>query len=302
MLGQRVHAAARALADAYDSGGRQRTGAEESTAFSGSLARSFPLFPCSHSRRTPRRQAKDDEAFETNPARRELRAVSVDLEAFGRDRRHLGVRRALLRAAYYRANAFTSLYAYRLAVLAPDSVKPGLLDHGTAYSIRPLGEDELETFSRDPSNRLPPEFVAEGLAREDICIAVLDRDELASFSWYTERPTVLEDGATVHFSARTVYAFHGYTKPAYRGQHLLGLGNASATRFFAARGREAILGLTDWANYASLSSLRRTGFKTSGVALRLGRSPHPRFWVSPGCRRYGLRLESGGRRAYAQPR
>ena len=227
--------------------------------------------------------------------------MSVDLEAFARDRQHLGVRRAFLRAAYYRLSGRTSLSVYRIVVLTLDSVNRELLERETPYSIRPLGVDELEVFSADPANQLPPEFVALSAETKDVCIGVLDGDELASFGWYSERPTVVEDGSTIHFCPSRVYMFHGHTKPEYRGRNLHGLGLARAVQIFDERGYAGVLSLADWANYASLISAYRSGFRNCGVALRFGRGARPWFWASPGCRRYGVRFERGGARLYGAP-
>jgi len=225
--------------------------------------------------------------------------MGFDRKAFRKDALHLGNRRALLRAAYYRASAVTSIYAYRLVVLTPDAVRRPVADLLSVFSIRPLNVDELASFSRDSANLLSPELVAQGEARGDTCIGVLDGSELASFCWYSQQPTVLEDGTTVHFPRHHAYAFHGYTKPAYRGKDLLGHGLTIGSPYFAEHGVNELIGLVDWANYASLASVFRTGFQTRGFAMRWERGGRSSYWTSPGCRRLGVQLQAGGERSYA---
>ena len=55
------------------------------------------------------------------------------------------------------------------------------------------------------------------------------------------------------------------------------------------------------ANFASLSSAYRSGFRDCGFLLRFGRGQRGLRWVSPGCRRYGVSLGRGGVRHYGAP-
>jgi len=225
--------------------------------------------------------------------------MALDLDAFRRDRSHLGARRALARALYYRASALTAVAAYRLIALRPETLNTRLLAVPAGLEVRPLETAELERFSRDPANHLPAAFVAEAAERGDLCMAVLDDAELAGFGWYARRPTVVEDGFAVHFDPDLPYMFHGYTRPAYRGRNLHGLGLAHALRWHVARGARAIVSLADWANYASLVSARRAGFRDIGIGLRAGRGRDAWLWTSPGARRWGLRFAPAGERLYA---
>jgi hypothetical protein len=206
------------------------------------------------------------------------------------------------RAAYYRVAALTSARAYRILVLTAEIVNRELLGRETSYTIRLLSPDEVLDFSDDPDNLLPPAFVAETAAKGDWCVGVLDGDGLASYGWYSSRPTVVDRDMTIHFSADYVYMYHGYTRPSYRGLNLHGLGLARAPALFSERGYAGVVTLADWANYASVRSAYRTGFSRVGAVVGLGRGPRAKFLVSRGCRPYGVSVEATGARLYEETR
>jgi len=222
----------------------------------------------------------------------------MNLKAFLTDHRHLGLFRASLRSLYYRVSAVTSLHVYRLCAVDMESVNRELLVRPMTYACRMLEADELKTLALDPANRIPPAFLTEALAKGDLCYGILDGDVLASYGWYSPSATTVEDWMTFHFNSQYLYMYHGYTKPEYRGQNLHGIGLVRALETACSLGYTGVVSLAEMVNYASLRSAYRSGYFNCGVAIKLGKGSRTRLWVTPGGRRFGIRMESAGKLLY----
>lgn len=217
----------------------------------------------------------------------------MDVAAFRSDARHLGLLRAGVRAAYYRARGGTGLRVFRYLYLVPEHLNRELLQRPTRYECRLLESDEVARFALEPDNRLNPAGAARETARGAVCYGILDGTELASFGWYSNAPTSVEGALTVHFDPRYLYMFHGYTKPAYRGEQLHGIGLARALETLCARGWAGFVTLAERVNFTSLVSAHRVGFRDCGTAVAVGRGARMRVWETAAPRRFGLRLSPG---------
>lgn len=141
------------------------------------------------------------------------------------------------------------------------------------------------------ANEMSAVFVDWALHRGDECFALFDRGEVASFGWYSTRPTPIEDDLIMHFDPAWVYAYKGYTLPAYRGKRLHSAGKRMALAAFTQRGARGLVSYVESNNFRSLRSTRRVGYRVFGdlyVVRALGRV---HAWSTPGCRPYGFRLE-----------
>jgi hypothetical protein len=151
--------------------------------------------------------------------------------------------------------------------------------------------DELARWQGEARHQLDPEFLQQALAREDRCFAITYGQTLASYGWYSQRPTAISTDLILHFNPAWVYMFKGYTLPEYRGMRLHAIGMAHALDAHVREGARGILSYVESNNFASLRSCYRMGYEPLGtiVACRTPRKTH--LFASRGCRRYGLRLE-----------
>ncbi|MDB4995287.1 MAG: Acetyltransferase family, partial [Myxococcaceae bacterium] len=136
------------------------------------------------------------------------------------------------------------------------------------------------------------EMIRKSLADGDCCYGILDGDTLASYGWYSKRPTMMTDDLRFHFDPDYVYMFKGFTLPAYRGKRLHAIGMARALAAYAELGSKGILSYVESNNFASLRSCRRMGYDDIGtiVISKLG-GRHYSF-ETPRCRDYALRVDS----------
>jgi hypothetical protein len=216
----------------------------------------------------------------------------MDLDAFAADRRHLGLLRAVVSAGYHRAHRTSGLRLYRFLTLEPAGVNQDLLTRGVPYECRILEDTEIRDLSRDPENQMSGRFVDRILAKRDVCYGILDGGVLASIGWYSNAPTTVQKSVTIRFDPRYLYMYGGYTRPAYRGRNLHGIGLARACEALCARGYQGFVTVAERFNFASLVSAHRVGFRDCGLAAVIGLGGRMRIWQTRTPERYALRLEA----------
>ena len=196
--------------------------------------------------------------------------------------RRFGVTRTAASALLESANKFIRLRVLRLIELHPAWIDPAAEQPDTQYRCRFLERHEILAHARDPENPLPEEFLNTSLEKRDQCFGILDGDMLVSFGWYSTRPTRIGRDKLFRFPRRYVYMFHGYTRPAYRGQRLHSLGIARATRIFAAEGHAGVVSMLDASNWASRASAYGLGFRPIGTIVEVGIRRWLKYFVSRG--------------------
>ena len=92
----------------------------------------------------------------------------------------------------------------------------------------------------------------------------MDGDFLASYGWYSTKPTAISDELNLHFDPQWVYMYKGYTHPSYRGQRLHAIGMAKALEAFSEEGYKGLISYVATNNYASLKSVYRMGYRNIG--------------------------------------
>ena len=217
------------------------------------------------------------------PLTNALRRVVHTWRAFGPS--------AALHEARHRAiNRVTPFFIFECARLLPCDVNPQFLDAGSYRAGFARPDEMLAVASAE--NDLPADFVAEAFDRGDECFAIHDGDRLASYRWFTRRPTPLRANLVIHFDPGWRYAYKGFTHPDYRGKRLHGIGLTLAARTYAAAGERGILSCVQSTNFPSLRSRQRTGQQIVGKIYMLRLGPRWLTWSTPGCRPYGFRMES----------
>ena len=185
-----------------------------------------------------------------------------------------------------------------------DAVDHTFLGLDPPYEGGFLDAAALERYAGRPEYDLPESFLHRALGTHDECFAIWAGDELAAYGWYSTRANYFSDELTLHFDPHWVYMYRGYTNPAHRGRRLHAIGMTRALAEYRRRGFKGLVSCVEASNVASLRSVHRMGYRHFGTMyairpgrlLGLGRTGRPVLdapiaWCTPGCRRFGFKLE-----------
>ncbi|HXS51495.1 MAG TPA: hypothetical protein VN782_03105 [Usitatibacter sp.] len=176
-----------------------------------------------------------------------------------------------------------------MTVRLVDVRDPGLFD-AAGYEAGFAGAQALLPFA-GAAHEFSEPFLRRAFARGDRCYALFDRGRLASYGWYSTRPTSIDEHFELHFDSRYCYMYKGFTAPAYRGRRLHAIGMCRALAAVSDEGRLGLISYVYSNNFASLRSVERMGYRIFGTvyALRVGSmlATH----ATARCREYGFRLE-----------
>ncbi len=196
--------------------------------------------------------------------------------------------RALNRLVYFRV-----LRAVRIET--PD---PRALERRPEYDYGFLGRGLILAFALDPQYEMSERFLGEVLAKGDRCYGIVHGEVLASYGWYSTKPTVaLTEDLEVSFDPAYVYMYKGFTHEAYRGQRLHAAGMAQALQEYRAAGSKGIVSYVESNNFTSLKSCYRMGYVAFGRVVVLRARGRYFIGASPGCRQRGFDVAPLGRTA-----
>src|SRR5579885_3210261 len=168
---------------------------------------------------------------------------------------------------------------------------PAEIERLRNYSMQFLDDSEVLRIANRPECRragMSEAFAPAALAEKHKCMAHREGDFVAHFSWYSRKsPTRINDAWTMHFNEACVYIYFVHTDPRYRGQKLLPFAVKTAA---CESGAEFALAFVESANYSSLNSFYKMGFRDFArirVARVFGR---PLMLHGKGCGRFGFRV------------
>lgn len=192
---------------------------------------------------------------------------------------------------YYQSiNRFTFFKVLQAMSVTMDTLDPQFLIGDDKYTYKFLTESELREFSKDPKYQMSKNFLDLALAKKDFCFAVLDQGVLASFGWYSKKPTNINNDLILSFKDSYVYMYKGYTSEDYRGQRLHAIGMAKALEAFSKKGFEGLISYVECNNFSSLKSVYRMGYQNIG-RLTVAKIPGKYFITrDEECRRYEFNL------------
>jgi len=212
---------------------------------------------------------------------------------------HHGITPTLFSLAYRGTNKLTTALVLKGITLSPDHVAPEFLEGVDERDERWrfLSRDELEQFGAAlPELCLDRDFIAEAIDRGDRCYGFVVDGTLATYGWYSTRPTPMEPrllpGLMGQFNSSYVYFYKAFTAPAYRGMHLHGIGMARAMKVYVEAGSSAIISYVEAINHAALKSCKRIGCRDFGTVLILKVGSRYLTHATSGCRHYGIQLNT----------
>ena len=190
-----------------------------------------------------------------------------------------------------------------LSCLYIERPDPRFLRLDPQYEIGFMSASDLFRYASQPEYELTEQYVDREFALGHRCLAITQGEVLASYGWYSTRPTAFSDELRVHFRKPWVYMHKGFTHPAHRGRRLHATGMTVALSRYRAAGFRGLVSIVDAHNAPSLASCARMGYRAFGTiyTVRLGRLlglRHPPgllgytiVLATPGCRAFGFHLE-----------
>jgi hypothetical protein len=181
-----------------------------------------------------------------------------------------------------------------LDVLAIEQADPKFTKLDARYEHGFLDADTLGRFARDPVYDLPPAALDALLAKGDRCYGILEGDTLASYGWYSTKPTAIGGDLVLRFDRWYVYMYKGFTHPAHRGKRLHAMGMTLALTRLRAEGVAGIVSYVDATNLSSLRSCYRMGYRDIGTICLAKVGARWLIGTSGGCAHYGVAVEPAG--------
>ncbi|MFB3926724.1 MAG: GNAT family acetyltransferase [Syntrophales bacterium] len=154
-----------------------------------------------------------------------------------------------------------------------------------------LNTAEIIDYARDPSLDMDELFLNEAFLKGDRCYAALNGDDLASYGWYSNKPTLIENDLMITYDRKYIYMYKGFTREKYRGLRLHGIGKAKALVRFCGWGYGGIISYVEFTNFDSRKSVYRIGARRAGTLwiVKIG----GRYFIhsSGECDRYRVSLK-----------
>jgi hypothetical protein len=202
-----------------------------------------------------------------------------------------GVSATLYDLAYHTVNIVADFRVLRGMTVRPSDVNDSILFEAPGFHGRFILSDELARTYQG-AHELSSDFLREASVRGDRCYALFDGDALASYGWYSEKPSPIDDHFVLHFDPAYTYMYKGYTLPAYRGRRLHAVGMCRALRVFAGESKTGLISYVEANNFASLRSVARMGYRVFGNVYLLRAANRAFTFATRSCRNYGFWVES----------
>lgn len=207
--------------------------------------------------------------------------------------KHFGHAAALYDLEYRGVNRLVPVSVLRGMTAVLRDIDPRLFN-AAPFDARFCSREELMTAAHDPEviEEMRPDFVERALARGDECFGIFDGERLASFGWYSSRPTSIQADLYLHFDPSWRYMYKGFTVGAYRGKRLHGIGMSLALREYTGRGFKGLISYVEANNFASLRSTEKMGYKQFGSVYVARVGGKVVSWSTPGCKPYDFHVDT----------
>jgi ribosomal protein S18 acetylase RimI-like enzyme len=221
-----------------------------------------------------------------------LKGFAMKFLTLRNDYKRFGIVKTLYDALYRSINVICVFQILEGMMLTEERLKTVDVLKNADMTIEWLGDDRLRRFSNDPTNELTPAFLDKALDKGDCCLAVLEGDKLASYSWYSNKPTRIDHNIDFVFPPSWMYMYKSFTRAEYRGLHLNAACMRQATHDFTAQNFEGLLCFVESNNFSSLKSVSRIGFETFGSVYVLGGFNRLASFSSPSLENHHFHIET----------
>lgn len=183
---------------------------------------------------------------------------------------------------------FIYIDALKCMILTMQTVDQSMLSRKLSYEEKFLSESECLYFARNYDTNMREDVIRQNFSKGDSCYAFIKKREIVSYGWYSTSVMKLPNSLILNFDPSYVYMYQGYTRNAYRGEGLHGIGMARALKFYCYQGYKGIVSYVDARNYKSLRSVYRLGYQIFGRVYVIRIRNKFFIWRSAGCKKYGL--------------
>jgi hypothetical protein len=187
-------------------------------------------------------------------------------------------------------NHLTSLMVLKCVTI--DAVDHKFLQGVNSYRCEFLDPERLSAISENREYQMDRDFLDEAISKGDECFAILDGHRLASYGWYSIKPTKVNEDLELRFDERYVYMYKGFTHPNYRGQRLHAIGMTMALDNYLNTGYRGIISWVEANNVRSLRSCHRMGYRDFGDVYIVKLFRKHFILCSEGCADYGFKVSA----------
>ena len=159
----------------------------------------------------------------------------------------------------------------RVLWLDAERVNTGV-DLPAEITCRWLTATEVERLANAPVNTLNAGDARRISDLGHHCFAAFQSDRLVGYCWYGTGRIAAPDhwGLPLTLPPGVALSYNAFTDPELRGQRLHGALKVRALDVLATRGVHALVSLVRMANWQSIRSLERAGFRDLGLLCTLG--------------------------------
>ncbi len=187
-------------------------------------------------------------------------------------------------------NRFTLFMA--LKCVAIDTVDRRFLQGAEGYRCEFLDPATLLALPENREYQMEKNFLHEAAGKGDECLAIFNGHCLASYGWYSTKPTMVNEDLELHFDERYVYMYKGFTHPNYRGQRLHAIGMTMALDHYLNQGYRGIVSWVEANNVRSLRSCYRMGYRDFGEIYIVKLFGKHLILRGGGCEDYGFKVSA----------
>ena len=211
-------------------------------------------------------------------------------DAFRRDIERHGFWKASTTAAFDVANRYVCLRILKGVTI--DRPDPHFTACDAEYHGEFIPEHTLRALAENPANEMDQSFLDRVLPRGDECYGFFAGNALASYGWYSSRPSELDlPGLVLHYDSHYKYMYKGHTHRDHRGHRLHAIGMTRALAWYLTQGYRGLVAYVDWHNADSLKSCYRMGYRAFGNIYLTRLFGQYLVRIGSGCRQYGFWLE-----------
>lgn len=170
----------------------------------------------------------------------------------------------LLRIIFWRGRAENSCRIFLFELSTPRSTPQSFHD-AEGHTFRFATAEDVRTYHADPAWNIRDRDVL-AFERGDRCLLQFDGDTLVGFAWIAASHLVeIMWGFHFNMADDTVYNYHSFTAPAYRGKGFQALRHLKLLEHVKETGQRRLFAYVDQMNLSSLKGVRKSGYKRIGV-------------------------------------
>ena len=185
-------------------------------------------------------------------------------------------------------NTFTFFKVYEVMLFEHPLPQWTMLD--SRQQSRFLDLQEVLECCREKDLDLNEAFVHYAFHKGDQCYAVFDGQRLASYGWYSTRPTKIGACLQLSFAPGYAYVYHGYTRPEYRGRRVQAVRATLALIEQQRQGAKGVLSYIEADNFSAIRAAKRFNTRRIGRVIVIKLFGAYRIFHTRTCSDFGVQV------------